>query len=66
MAVSQSDIDKLTAAIAQGVRVVRFQDRTVEYQSTEDMLKALTFLTSQVTSNPPRRRQTLVYTRSGW
>jgi hypothetical protein len=34
----------LQAAIATGAKVVRFQDRTIEYQSTDEMLKAANYL----------------------
>jgi hypothetical protein len=31
-------------AIATGVRTVRFQDRTVEYSSVDDMIKAANYI----------------------
>ena len=40
MAWTQSDLDKLDAAIASGYRRVQFKDRTVEYRDTDQMLKA--------------------------
>ena len=40
MAWSQTDLDRLEAAIASGTRRVRFQSHEVEYQSISDMLKA--------------------------
>jgi hypothetical protein len=40
----------LQAAIALGARVVRFQDRTVEYQSVDDMIKAANYLYLQLAS----------------
>jgi hypothetical protein len=41
MAWTQADVDTLKAAIASGVRRVRYTDREVEYQSTDEMLAAL-------------------------
>ena len=40
----QAEYDTLLLAIGQGVKVVRFQDRTVEYQSINDMIKAANFI----------------------
>lgn len=40
MAWTQTDLDRLDAAIASGARRVRFQTHEVEYQSLADMLKA--------------------------
>lgn len=34
----------LQSAIALGARTVRFQDRTVEYQSVSDMIKAASYM----------------------
>lgn len=35
-------------AIGTGAKVVRFQDRTLEYQSTDDMIKAASWLYMQL------------------
>jgi hypothetical protein len=40
----QSQYDALNAAIASGVKVVRFQDRTVEYASIDEMIKAANYI----------------------
>lgn len=40
MSFSASDLAKLEAAIAQGVRRVKYSDKEVEYNSFEDMMKA--------------------------
>lgn len=46
---SQSDIDKLKKAIASGVKVVEFAPgRSVTYQSTEAMIKALAFAENDI------------------
>jgi hypothetical protein len=34
----------LNQAIAMGVRTVRFQDRTIEYASTDEMIKAANYV----------------------
>ena len=44
LAITQATLDALNAAIASGVRSVRFQDRTVEYQSIDDMIKAASYI----------------------
>ena len=42
---SQSDLDALHEALAAGERVVRFADgRSVEYESTDEMLKRIRFI----------------------
>jgi hypothetical protein len=38
----------LQAAIASGAKTVRFQDRTIEYQSLDDMIKASNYLFLQL------------------
>jgi hypothetical protein len=42
----QAQYDELQLAIGTGAKVVRFQDRTVEYQSTDQMIKAANYLYS--------------------
>jgi len=39
-----AQLQALQMAIASGVKVVRFQDRTVEYTSTDDMIKAANYI----------------------
>ena len=41
MAITQQDIDKIDRAIAKGESVVRFADRTVEYRSVDELIKAI-------------------------
>ena len=38
----------LKSAIGMGAKVVRFQDRTIEYQSTEEMIMAANYLYQQL------------------
>lgn len=60
----------LQQAIAVGARVVRFQDRTIEYQSTDDMIKAANYInglinSGGVTSAGSQYRQIRFYTNKG-
>lgn len=40
MAWTQSELDALNSAIANGVTEVRFNDRTVRYRSLDEMMRA--------------------------
>jgi len=53
MSYSQSDIDTLKAAIAQGARLVRFADRTVEYRTLAEMKETLALMQAEV--SPPSK-----------
>jgi len=48
MALSQSDIDALKKAISRGVQRVEYASGSVTYQSTDQMLKALTFAENDI------------------
>lgn len=48
MAWTQGQIDALKAAIADGARVVKYQDRTVEYRSLAEMKEILGMMESEV------------------
>jgi hypothetical protein len=48
---TQSDIDKLTAAVASGTLEVTFSDRSVRYQSLKDMLALLALMTAEANPN---------------
>lgn len=65
---TSTDLSTIDAAIASGAKMVRFQDRTIEYQSIADLMKARTeinnYLMSQ--SSPPPTRQIRVFTDKGW
>lgn len=66
MAFSQSDIDKIKAAIAGGVRSVTFADgRRVDYQSVAEMVQALAMAQAEVngTSNGGSMSTTASFTR---
>lgn len=61
----------LQAAIGSGAKVVRFQDRTVEYQTTDEMIKAANYLyqilasTGQLPGVNRFTRQIRMYTNKG-
>ncbi|MFM6981497.1 MAG: phage head-tail joining protein [Microbacteriaceae bacterium] len=48
MAVSQTDIDNLNAAIAAGTRQVTIGGQTILYQTTESLIKARDDLTKEL------------------
>lgn len=58
MAITQQDIDRLDAAIARGERVVRFADRSVEYRSVDELIKAKNAMQVELIKaiNPRRSR----------
>lgn len=51
MAWTQTDLDRLEAAIASGTKRVRFQSHEVEYQSIGDMLKARDVIKAELDVN---------------
>jgi hypothetical protein len=67
MAVTQSDIDKLNAAIASGTRSVTIGGQTVIYNTTESLIKARNDMQTQLnaqnaaTTGKRRPKQSLLY-----
>ena len=64
MAVTQSDIDALTSAIASGERQVTIGSQSVTYRSIDDLIKARDTLMRDLkaqTSTSARPRQTRLY-----
>lgn len=55
MAWTQSDIDALKAAMAQGIKRVRYVSGEVEYQSVDDMRKVLADMQREVSPDSRRR-----------
>jgi hypothetical protein len=58
----------LQEAIGLGARTVRFQDRTIEYQSIDEMIKASNYLYLKLASTgalPGVNRQIRMYTNKG-
>lgn len=69
MAWTQTDLDRLTAAIAQGVRRVTYSDgRAVEYHSLGEMLRLKATMKDEVAqgSGAPEPRSVLVERRRDW
>lgn len=52
MAYTQADLDSLDEAIKTGAIEVRFQDRTVRYNSTDELLKLRNFIANKVSTTP--------------
>lgn len=51
MAWSQTDLDKLDAAIAMGVTTVAFRDRTVTYRNLDEMLRTRSIMTAEIAAS---------------
>lgn len=69
MAWTQTDLDRLTAAIAQGVSKVTYSDgRAVEYQTLDKMLRLKATMTEEIArgSSSPEPRSVLVERRRDW
>jgi hypothetical protein len=60
MAWSQSDVDALKAAIAdgRGVRSITFGDQSVTFNSIDDMLKLLAVMTADVSATSGSQTRT--------
>lgn len=57
MSFTQKHLDAVEAAIARGEKTVRYTDRTVEYRSVDELLKARDEIrTSLVNAAGPRAR----------
>lgn len=63
---TQAGLATLQAAIAAGAKVVKFSDRTVEYQSIQDMLTALSAIQQYLAPQNTTVRQIRVFGQSGW
>jgi hypothetical protein len=61
MAVTQSDIDNLNAAIASGARSVTIGGQTVIYNTTESLIKARNDLQNQLQQQSGARRRKQSY-----
>lgn len=55
MAITQKDIDRIDRAIAKGERVVRFSDRSVEYRSVDELIKAKNEMLTELNKSGKRR-----------
>lgn len=56
MAWTQTDIDALKAAIAQGALKVRFADRDVTYRSLKEMRETLAMMEEEVNADSTKRK----------
>lgn len=60
MAITQTDLDTLEAAIASGERVVQQDGKRIEYQSIPDMLRAAGYMRARLRAAGGVTRTTLV------
>lgn len=58
MAFTQTDLDKIRAAIARGERSVTFADRTVIYRTLDELLQAEARIAAALATAPGRPKQT--------
>lgn len=56
MAYTQADVDRLQAAIAQGVKRVHFNDRDIEFRSLDEMERILAIMQADVAPGRQRYR----------
>ena len=62
MAYTQKHLDAVERAIARGEKVVRYTDRTVEYRSIDELLKARDVIRTSLTDAAgPRSRVIRLY-----
>lgn len=62
MAYTQKHLDAVERAIARGEKVVRYTDRTVEYRSIDELLKARDVIRTSLTDAAgPRSRIVRLY-----
>jgi len=65
---TQSDVDKLKAAIAsgQGAKTISFADQSVTFHSVDEMLKLLAVMQQDVTTSAGGTTTRLAATRKGF
>lgn len=62
MSFTQKHLDAVEAAIARGEKIVRYADRTVEYRTVDELLKAREEIrTSLINAAGPRSRVVRLY-----
>lgn len=62
MAYTQKHLDAVERAIARGEKIVRYTDRTVEYRSIDELLKAREVIRTSLTEAAgPRSRVVRLY-----
>jgi len=64
---TQTQLDALKTAYAQGIRSVTFGDRTTVYQSQAEMADAIARIEAELAraATPPRPRQYAAYSKKG-
>lgn len=65
MAVTQSDIDNLNKALANGEKIVRLGDKLVEYRSVDQIIVARDDLQKQLSNAQARRPRIVYHTQTG-
>jgi hypothetical protein len=65
MALTQTDLDALDAAIASSVLTVRTNDRTVTYRSMDELQAARAHVASVLATSSGKRRSTFYFTPAG-
>lgn len=63
MAATAADLAAIESALYKGEARVTFADRSVDYRSIEDLMKARDMIKAELY---PRARQTLIVARKGW
>ncbi len=58
---TQADLDAIESAIARGERIVRMEDRMVEYRSVDEMVRAAGYIRQSLSSAGGVTRSTRLY-----
>ncbi|KIC82621.1 MULTISPECIES: phage head-tail joining protein [unclassified Pseudomonas] len=62
MAYTKAHLDAVERAIARGEKTVRYTDRTVEYRTVDELIKARDLIRTELTAAAgPRSRVTRIY-----
>ncbi len=62
MAYTKADLATVERAIARGEKIVRYSDRTVEYRTVDELIKARDLIRTELTSAAgPRSRVVRIY-----
>ncbi len=62
MAYTQKHLDLVERAIARGEKIVRYEDRTVEYRSVDELIQARDLIRTELArANGPRSRVVRLY-----
>lgn len=62
MAYTKAHLDAVERAIARGEKIVRYSDRTVEYRTVDELIKARDLIRTELTNSAgPRSRVVRVF-----